>query len=45
MRILIIQENGRHDENRVFRECHSLKHSLDKLNLETIVWGLGHEKY
>lgn len=45
MKILIIQENGRHDENRNFRECFCLERAFKKLNVETLVWGLGHENY
>jgi len=45
MRVLIIQENGRHDENRNFRECFSMQRSLTKVGALTEVWGLGHENY
>jgi len=45
MKILIIQENGRHEENRHFRECYSLQNSFNKLGHNTVVWGLGHENY
>ena len=45
MKILIIQENGRHDKNRHLRECFSLQRSFIKLGIEAIVWGLGHSNY
>lgn len=45
MNVLIIQENGRHDKNRDFRECYSLKRSFEKLNHTATVWGLGHSNY
>jgi hypothetical protein len=45
MKILIIQENGRHDLNRNFRECFCLQRGFQKLNHEAIVWGLGHSNY
>lgn len=43
MKVLIIQENGRHNKNRNFRECFSLQRAFKKLNHECDVWGLGHE--
>jgi hypothetical protein len=42
MKILIIQENGRHPENKEFRECFNLQRALLRKNIDTIVWGLGH---
>jgi len=45
MRVLIIQENGRHEENRHFRECFSLQKSLKKFGIGAEVWGLGHSSY
>ena len=45
MKILLIQENGRHDKNRRFRECFSMQRSLIKLRKECDIWGLGHENY
>jgi glycosyltransferase involved in cell wall biosynthesis len=45
MRMLIIQENGRHEENRHFRECFSLQKSLKKFGIGAEVWGLGHSNY
>jgi len=45
MKIAIIQENGRHEKNRDFRECFSMQRSLQKLNFVVDVWGLGHDNY
>jgi len=45
MKILIIQENGRHLENRDFRECFNLQRALLRKNVKTIVWGLGHDNF
>jgi len=45
MDILIIQENGRHDANRDFRECFCIKRALEKLNKKVTVWGLGHDNF
>lgn len=45
MNILIIQENGRHDKNRNFRECFSLKRAFEYYGHDCLVWGLGHEKF
>jgi spore maturation protein CgeB len=45
MKILIIQENGRHDENRNFRECFSIQRAFIKNGHDAEVWGLGHKNY
>lgn len=45
MKILIIQENGRHEKNRKFRECFSLQRALIANGQECDVWGLGHANY
>jgi hypothetical protein len=45
MKLLIIQENGRHEKNRNYRECFSLKRSFEKNGFECIVWGLGHHNF
>jgi glycosyltransferase involved in cell wall biosynthesis len=45
MKILIIQENGRHEENREFRECFNLQRSLISIGHDCVVWGLGHENF
>tara|TARA_R110000822_G_scaffold294707_1_gene416797 strand:- start:1462 stop:2307 length:846 start_codon:yes stop_codon:yes gene_type:complete len=44
-RILIIQENGRHEKNRNFRECFCMSRSLVNMGHEVLVWGLGHDNY
>ena len=40
MRILILQENGRHDANRRMRECFCLQRALEAMGHDVIVWGL-----
>jgi len=45
MKILIIQENGRHEKNRHFRECFCMQRSMKKLGYEVDVWGLGHKHF
>ena len=45
MKILIIQENGRHNENRSFRECFNIQRSLQRKGHSCVVWGLGHKNY
>lgn len=45
MRVLLIQENGRHDANRNYRECFCLKRSFENHNHHCDVWGLGHENF
>ena len=45
MKILIIQENGRHLENRTYRECFNLQRALLRKNVDAVVWGLGHENF
>ena len=45
MKFLIIQENGRHEKNRHFRESICLKRSLNRLGHECVVWGLGHDNF
>jgi hypothetical protein len=45
MKILIIQENGRHDANRKYRECFSLQRAFIFYGHECDVWGLGHLNY
>ncbi len=43
--ILLIQENGRHEENRRYRECFCLQRAIISLDHKADVWGLGHEYY
>lgn len=45
MKVLIIQENGRHERNRHFRECYSLKRAFDKYGFLSTIWGLGHDNF
>jgi hypothetical protein len=45
MNILIIQERGRHDANRHFRESCCLQRSFHKLGHECVIWGAGHENF
>jgi hypothetical protein len=45
MRILLIQENGRHDANRKYRESFSLQRSFINLGHNCEVWGLGHSNF
>jgi len=42
MKILIIQEQGRHEKNRKFRESLNFKRAFDKLNIDSVVWGLNY---
>ena len=44
MKIVIIQESGRHEKNKNFRESLNLKRSLNKIeNINVEVWGLGYD--
>jgi hypothetical protein len=45
MNILLIQERGRHEANREFREALSMQRALQKLGHQTRVWGLGYEQF
>jgi hypothetical protein len=45
MRILLIQENGRHEKNKNFRECFCLQRAFVDLKQECDVWGLGHNNF
>jgi hypothetical protein len=45
MKILIIQENGRHVENRKYRECFNLQRAFLRKNVDVVVWGMGHENF
>jgi hypothetical protein len=45
MKILIIQENGRHEANRLYRECFCLQRSFARKDISSTVWGLGHSNY
>jgi glycosyltransferase involved in cell wall biosynthesis len=43
--ILIIQERGRHEKNREFRECENFKRAFNKLGVKCDIWGLGYENF
>jgi hypothetical protein len=45
MKILIIQEKGRHEKNWMFRESLSIQRALTNLGYESTVWGLNYENY
>lgn len=45
MNIIIIQENGRHNKNRSFRECFCLQRAFKYHGHGCDVWGLGHADY
>lgn len=45
MRIIIIQEAGRHEGNKNFRECLSLQRAFIYNGHVCDVWGLGHSNY
>lgn len=45
MKILLIQEKGRHDKNRKFRECEVMKKSLTDLGINSTIWGLNYENF
>jgi len=45
MKILLIQENGRHEANRNYRECFCMQRAFEFHGVKTDVWGLGHDNY
>ena len=45
LKILIIQENGRHKKNRKFRECFSLKKAFEHYGHQVDIWGLNHKNF
>src|SRR5689334_21598787 len=45
MKVLIIQENGRHEKNRHFRECFALQSAFQRLGWKADIWGLGHSGF
>ncbi|UCF94867.1 MAG: FkbM family methyltransferase [Desulfobacterales bacterium] len=45
VRILIIQENGRHARNREFRECFALQRALAHAGVVADIWGKGHANF
>jgi hypothetical protein len=45
MKVLILQENGRHEANREFRESQCLNRAFKSLGVESEVWGKGHDNF
>lgn len=45
MKILIIQEKGRHQKNWVFRESLNAQRALTKIGVESTVWGLNYDNF
>jgi len=45
MKILIIQERGRHEANREFREALCLKRGIERAGHEAVVWGLSYDNF
>ena len=45
MNVLVIQENGRHESNKDFRECFCLQRAFFKNGIACDIWGLGHPNY
>lgn len=45
MKILIIQEQGRHDKNRNYRESLSFQRGFKKLGIDSVVWGLNYPSF
>ena len=46
MKILLIQENGHHDANRIYRECFSWQRALQEYNeIDVTIWGQRHANF
>lgn len=45
MKILIIQEKGRHDKNWQFRESLNFQRAFQKIGVDAIVWGLNYPNF
>jgi len=45
MKIIIIQERGRHKKNREFREALNFHRAFKKIGQESIVWGLNYPNF
>lgn len=45
MKILLIQERGRNEGNREFREALSLKKGIERAGHEAVVWGLNYDNF
>lgn len=44
-RILMVQERGRHEKNRNYRESENFRRAFKSLGVECEVWGLGHDNF
>ena len=45
MRIIIIQEKGRHLKNQNFREALNFHRAFQNIEVESLVWGLNYESF
>lgn len=45
MKILIIQEAGRHQANKEYREALNMYRALTKIGVESVVWGLNYNNF
>lgn len=45
LKVLIVQENGRHEENRLFRECYAIKEAFTRNGIQSEIWGKGHDNF
>lgn len=45
MNILIVQEKGRHEKNRNFRECEVISKHLQDLKIDNSIWGLNYDNF
>ncbi len=45
MKILIIQERGRHEKNREFREALNFQRAFKHFDVEVVVWGLNYDNF
>jgi len=45
MKVLLIQERGRNESNREFREALCLKRGIERAGHEAVVWGLNYDNF
>lgn len=45
MKILIIQEAGRHQANKEYREALNMQRALEKIGVDSVVWGLNYSNF
>jgi len=45
MKVLLIQEKGRNESNREFREALCLKRGIERAGHEAVVWGLNYDNF